>query len=197
MRKISKLLVMAFVVLAVITLSVNVSASTNTLKEYVGGVHEINGMEFKLSTKQKETVLNYISGLDDATSKAIYDDIISIENIIKESKVTKLADLSDADRSKAFNIAKSAAEKAGLTLTVNTKTQTFTLKKIRMQANLTQEQLAKITKLSIRYISLLETGRRNPSDKTKMLLAKALKVSPVDIFLAFNRTRRSKKRRII
>ncbi len=73
----------------------------------------------------------------------------------------------------------------------------MTLKKIRMQANLTQEQLAKITKLSIRYISLLETGRRNPSDKTKMLLAKALKVSPVDIFLAFNRTRRSKKRRII
>ena len=145
MRKISKLLVMAFVVLAVITLSVNVSASTNTLKEYVGGVHEINGMEFKLSTKKKETVLNYKSGLDDATSKAIYDDIISIENIIKESKVTKLADLSDADRSKAFNIAKSAAEKAGLTLTVNTKTQTFTLKKSDGKTLLTGKYMSLVT----------------------------------------------------
>lgn len=65
----------------------------------------------------------------------------------------------------------------------------MSFKDIRIQSKLTQEQLAKITGLSIRYISLLETGKRNPSDKTKKLLAKALKVSAVDIFLAFNRTK--------
>lgn len=65
----------------------------------------------------------------------------------------------------------------------------MTFKDIRIQSKLTQEQLAKITGLSIRYISLLETGKRNPSDKTKKILAKALRVSVVDIFLAFNRTK--------
>lgn len=69
----------------------------------------------------------------------------------------------------------------------------MTLKDIRIQSKLTQEQLAKITGLSIRYISLLETGKRNPSDKTKKVLAKALRVSTIDIFLAFNRTKCSTK----
>lgn len=67
------------------------------------------------------------------------------------------------------------------------------LKEMREQADLTQEELGKLTGLSVRYISLLETGKRNPSDKTKKKLAKPLKVSPVDIFLAFNRTKCSKE----
>ena len=145
MRKISKLLVMAIVVLAVITLSASVNASTETLKAYVSEAHNINGMEFKLSAKQKETVVNYISGLNDATSKAIYDDIISIENIIKDSGVTKLADLSSEARTNAFNIAKSAAEKAGLTLTVNTKTQTYKLTKSDGSTLITGKYMSLVT----------------------------------------------------
>lgn len=70
----------------------------------------------------------------------------------------------------------------------------MSFKDIRIKSKLTQEQLSKITKLSIRYISLLETGKRNPSDKTKKILAKALNVSAVDIFLAFNRTKRPIKK---
>lgn len=69
----------------------------------------------------------------------------------------------------------------------------MSLQKIRKQARLTQDQLSKLTGLSVRYISLLENGKRNPSDKAKELLAKALRVSSVDIFLAFNRTKRSIK----
>lgn len=70
------------------------------------------------------------------------------------------------------------------------------LKEIRENANLTQEQLAKLTGLSLRYISLLENNKRNPSDKAKKKLAKALKVNAVDIFLAFNSTKRSKVKNI-
>lgn len=66
------------------------------------------------------------------------------------------------------------------------------LREIRENANLTQEQLAKLTGFSLRYISLLENNKRNPSDKAKKKLAKALKVNAVDIFLAFNSTKRSK-----
>lgn len=68
----------------------------------------------------------------------------------------------------------------------------MSLKELREKRNLTQEQLSKLTGLSIRYISLLETNKRNPSDKAKKLLAKALKVKPVIIFLIFNSTKCSK-----
>lgn len=67
------------------------------------------------------------------------------------------------------------------------------LKKFREKAKLTQDQVSKLTGLSIRYISLLETGKRNPSDKTKKILAKIYKVSDVEIFLACQRTKRSKE----
>lgn len=67
--------------------------------------------------------------------------------------------------------------------------EVMSFKKIREKQKLTQEQLAMLSGLSIRYISLLENGKRNPSDKTKLKLAKILKVKPVDIFLAFNSTK--------
>ena len=67
------------------------------------------------------------------------------------------------------------------------------LKQIREKANLTQEQTSKITGFSIRYISLLENGERNPSDKAKNILAKAYRVPVVEIFLASQRTKCSKK----
>lgn len=73
----------------------------------------------------------------------------------------------------------------------------MTLKDLREKANLTQEQASKLTGLSIRYISLLETGKRNPSDKAKLKFSKAYKVPEVEIFLASQRTKRSNKRRKI
>ena len=63
------------------------------------------------------------------------------------------------------------------------------LKQIRKKAKLTQEQAAKLTGFTIRYISLLENGERNPSDKAKKSLAKAYRVPVVDIFLASQRTK--------
>ena len=67
----------------------------------------------------------------------------------------------------------------------------MTLKKLREKAKLTQEQVSKLTGLSVRYISLLETGKRNPSDKSKTKFSKAYKVPEVEIFLASQRTKRS------
>lgn len=67
------------------------------------------------------------------------------------------------------------------------------LKQLREKANLTQEQASKITGFSIRFISQIENGERNPSDNSKLKLAKAYRVPIVDIFLASQRTKRSKK----
>ena len=69
------------------------------------------------------------------------------------------------------------------------------MKELRIKANLTQEQAAKITGLSIKFISEVENGRRNPSDKTKLKFAKAYRVKPVEIFLACQRTKCSQQRK--
>lgn len=69
------------------------------------------------------------------------------------------------------------------------------LKEYRNKSGFTQEQVAKLSDLSIKYISEMENGRRNPSDKTKNKLAKIYKVSAVDIFLACQRTNRSKTKK--
>lgn len=68
----------------------------------------------------------------------------------------------------------------------------MTLKKMRLKVGLTQEQTAKLAELSTKFISEMENGRRNPSDNTKKKLAKIYKVTPVEIYLACQRTKRSK-----
>lgn len=70
------------------------------------------------------------------------------------------------------------------------------LKELRLETKLTQEQVSKLSELTIKYISDMENGRRNPSDKTKNKLAKIYRVEPVVIFEACQRTKRSFKKRI-
>ena len=52
------------------------------------------------------------------------------------------------------------------------------LKRLRMAADLTQEELAERAMVSARSISDLERGRRNPSVKAIGRIAQALGVSP-------------------
>ena len=129
MNKVSKLLVMALVVLAVVTMSLNVNASTSELKSYVGTYHTINGMIFELTNAQKQTVVNYVAGLDDATSASIMNDIKAAEKLVGESGATSIAKMSKSVKSEVIALGKSAAQKAGLTLTVNTANNTFALTK--------------------------------------------------------------------
>lgn len=129
MRKLSKLLVMAVVVLAVITMSMNVNASTQALKDYVNGIHNINGMTFELTNKQKTAVLDYISTLDDATAASVQSKIGQAENLIKTSGVTKLSEINKETKEKVISLAKSAADVAGLDLTVDLGAKTFSLTK--------------------------------------------------------------------
>lgn len=70
------------------------------------------------------------------------------------------------------------------------------MRELRIKANLTQEQVSKITGLSIKFISEVENGRRNPSDKTKIKFAKAYRVKPVEIFSACQRTKCSTRKEV-
>jgi len=66
----------------------------------------------------------------------------------------------------------------------------LTMKQLREKKGLTQEQVAKLTDNTVTFISLLENGKRNASDDTKLKLAKLYNCSITDIFLALQLTER-------
>ena len=68
-----------------------------------------------------------------------------------------------------------------------------TLKKLRENRKLTQEQVSNMLKITIQYVSMLENGERNPSDNIKEKLANLYKCDISDIFLAVKQTKRLKK----
>lgn len=65
----------------------------------------------------------------------------------------------------------------------------YTLKELREKNKMTQKEVAKELKVNKNYISMLENGTRNPSDKMKEYLAKLYKCSIVDIFLSIQTTK--------
>ncbi len=67
-----------------------------------------------------------------------------------------------------------------------------TLKDLRESKDITQEELAKEFNITKEYLSMLERGERNPSDKLKKKMADFFKVSMAYIFLCINETKRLK-----
>lgn len=65
-----------------------------------------------------------------------------------------------------------------------------TLKELRENKKLTQEEVSKEFDITKEYLSMLERGERNPSDKLKEKMASFYKVSVSYIFLAVNETKR-------
>lgn len=129
MNKISKLLVMALVVLAVITMSIKVSAATNKqdLIDYVSKSHNINGMVFELKGSNKTNVVKHLEGVSEEAAKSALAKIKEAEKIVKDSGVTKIEDLSSADQKKLREKAQDAATAVGLTLKLDSNKKTFTL----------------------------------------------------------------------
>ncbi len=59
-----------------------------------------------------------------------------------------------------------------------------TLKELRENKSLTQEQAAKILDVTKEYLSMLERGKRNPSDKMKERMCDLYNCKIEQIFLA-------------
>ena len=68
-----------------------------------------------------------------------------------------------------------------------------TFKELRIENNLTQEQLAEKSGYSKDYISMIERAKRTPSDKAKEVFSKIFNVPIVQIFLAIQRTKSTAK----
>ena len=69
-----------------------------------------------------------------------------------------------------------------------------TLQDLRKNRNLTQKQSSKILGITKEYLSMLENGDRNPSDKLKEKMSKLYNCSIADIFLIINSTKRLKSK---
>ncbi len=65
----------------------------------------------------------------------------------------------------------------------------YSLKKLREKRGLTQKQVAELLNVNKNYISMLENGTRNPSDKMKEKLSVVYKCSVADIFLSTQTTK--------
>lgn len=65
----------------------------------------------------------------------------------------------------------------------------YTLKELRERNNLTQKEVAEKLGINKNYLSMMENGTRNPSDKMKDELARIYKCSAVDIFLSIQTTK--------
>lgn len=64
-----------------------------------------------------------------------------------------------------------------------------TLKELRENKKITQEKEAKDLEITKEYLSMLERGERNPSDKLKIKMANYFGVSVSYIFLSINQTK--------
>ena len=69
------------------------------------------------------------------------------------------------------------------------------LKDLREDKKLTQEQSSKVLLITKEYLSMLENGFRNPSDTLKEKMAELYECDISDIYLAISSTKRLKKRR--
>ena len=129
MRKVSKILVLALVVMTIVSVYSSVKAATADLVAYIGTVHNINGMLWELSNSGKNKLNDFAAKLDNATADSIMSDIIAAENVIRNSGVTNHNQLSATQQSQIVAYAQSAASKAGGSLTVDLGKRTYSLTK--------------------------------------------------------------------
>lgn len=128
MSKLSKLLVMAIVVLAVVTMSLNVNAGTMDLVSYVKTAHSVNGMTFELKGGDKVAVEDYIvNNLSDAQSDAALAKIKEAEALVASTGAKKVEDIPADVKSKVISLATTTASEVGLTLKVDTANNTYSL----------------------------------------------------------------------
>lgn len=128
MNKLSKLLVMAIVVLAVVTMSLNVKAGTMDLVSYIKTAHSVNGMTYELKGGDKVAVEDYIvNNLSDAQSDAALAKIKEAEALVASTGAKKAEDIPADVKSKVISLATTTASEVGLTLKVDTANNTYSL----------------------------------------------------------------------
>lgn len=63
----------------------------------------------------------------------------------------------------------------------------YTLKEMRIKNRKTQKEVADKIGITVTYLSLMESGKKHPSDSVKKKLAKEYKVQVFDIYKALEK----------
>ena len=69
----------------------------------------------------------------------------------------------------------------------------YTLHELRTKRMKTQQEVANNIGVTCTYLSLIECGKRRPSDRVKIKLAKEYKIDVADIFKALDKQEKNMK----
>lgn len=134
MNKLSKLLVMAMLILAIVAVSINVNAATNADLIYAleEGPSEVNGIKVPLSTADRQTLIKYLeeNPLTDEVATQIGRNLNYIYTLVEESGATSIESIDSVILEDIVALAQQAGELAGLNVTIDTNAKTFRIKAV-------------------------------------------------------------------
>lgn len=128
--KLSKSLIMAFVFVAVITMSLSVNAFSNTdLITYLTNTQTVNGTSYVLSAEQQIAVKDYLNAhpVTDEVAESIKNDIETAKAKIAATGAKKPSELNQTVKSEVISLVKSAGNKAGVDVVVDLQNKTVTI----------------------------------------------------------------------
>ena len=130
--KITKLSVMALVIITLITMATSVSAYTSAeLENYITGTHTISGSQFELKAAEKQEVKDYLASnpLTDAQATQIKSLLDEAKNKISATGASNLNQIAKSTKAEVVALLKEAGNVAGLTVSVDTSAKTITVSK--------------------------------------------------------------------
>ncbi len=132
MNKLSKLLVMTMLILAIIAVSINVNAATNADLVYAleEGPSEVNGIKVPLSAADRQTLIKYLeeNPLTDEVATQIGRNLNYIYVLVEESGATSIEGIDSDTLEDIIILARHAGDLAGLDVTIDTNAKTFSIK---------------------------------------------------------------------
>ena len=128
--KVSRIIIMALVFVAVITMSLSVKAFTTVdLIGYLTSEQSVNGTKYVLSEDQKVAVRDYLTAhpVSDEVAESIKNDIETAKAKIAATGAKKPSELNQTVKSEVISLVKSAGNKAGVDVVVDLQNKTVTI----------------------------------------------------------------------
>ena len=95
MSKVFKLLVIAIIIFAAVTISSKSNANVNSLSDYITSSHNINGIKVELPDNEKTVISDYIKNyVSDEDAKKSLEIIKEVENKLKAEDINNVENIS-------------------------------------------------------------------------------------------------------
>jgi hypothetical protein len=174
MKRLLRVLCVFVVILAVITMTNTAKAYTNSdLKSYLNSAHIVNNMTFELTSEQKDAINKYLdkNQVTDTVATSIMADLKKVESEVAATGATDVSQISDSVKSSITSTIKTAGNKAGLDVNVDTKNKTVMVTSQKDGSTILSKSykngnIVKVTKSSTGTASTASTGTQSSSTTT-------------------------------